>query len=387
MNDGFPIQHVEATRKDPLAFRACQTQGSVMNDCLGRMFISAALLLTPSSLLAAESAPEAAPAEESSVNQLDAFVMPRPVERAAPKYPWFARTRGEEGWVHLNFMVSTHGEPYEITVIDSMGHEDFQNEALEAVKQWKYEPALYRGRAIDAGVTVALGFELQGPGAGARPSFVRAYRKAADLVETGSEADVLGVLKGLEPRNLYEDAFLSILNYRFALRFGTLDQQIVWLRRAVMRVVDSAGESRHYVDSKQLRGLYFNLVAHELEANDFAAAIEHAEFLKSLKPTAEQQQKLDAILPEVLKLKDDDRSYSVTGTVADDNDWHIRLFKDDFQVDVKNGEIAELKLRCDRRYIGVRFDPELVYSIVPEAGDCRLEVIGNPGTTFELIQH
>jgi hypothetical protein len=42
-------------------------------------------------------------------------------------------------------------------------------------------------------------------------------------------------------------------------------------------------------------------------------------------------------------------------------------------------------LRCDRQYVSFAYDPALYYRI-DQHGNCRLQLIGEPGTRFELIQ-
>ena len=50
-----------------------------------------------------------------------------------------------------------------------------------------------------------------------------------------------------------------------------------------------------------------------------------------------------------------------------------------------SGHIAEIKLRCDKQYVFFPFDPE-VNRLANTAGACHLEVVGEAGSTFDLIQ-
>ncbi len=53
---------------------------------------------------------------------------------------------------------------------------------------------------------------------------------------------------------------------------------------------------------------------------------------------------------------------------------------------ITEGRIAELKLRCRKSYVFFRYDPELEYSIPKDHMPCGLEVLGDPGTQFSIVQ-
>jgi hypothetical protein len=85
-------------------------------------------------------------------------------------------------------------------------------------------------------------------------------------------------------------------------------------------------------------------------------------------------------------LKQDNSAFTVDGVIGEHANWSYSLLKDEMTFHVLEGELAELKLRCDRRYVGFRFIPDSTFKIPESYGRCLLEVIGNPGTTFTLTQ-
>jgi len=155
-----------------------------MKPCFRRAVAIAFFLHFSTALSASESAATtkpsstapSGPSREAEGSHLDSFVMPRRALVEPPRYPNNPRKRGEEGWVEVNFMVNPEGKPYEVTILDSMGHEDFRKEALKAVERWEFQPATYQGNPIDAGMAMTLTFELEGGAAGARAPFVRRFR-------------------------------------------------------------------------------------------------------------------------------------------------------------------------------------------------------------------
>ena len=56
--------------------------------------------------------------ETRSTEEIATFIPPERQSVFAPKYPLKAKQNGEEGWVIVNFMVDTHGNPYEISVVE-----------------------------------------------------------------------------------------------------------------------------------------------------------------------------------------------------------------------------------------------------------------------------
>lgn len=84
-----------------------------------------------------------------------------PVVRVNPIYPPRAAERGTEGWVELEFTISTAGTVEDAIVTASHPGSVFNRAALRAVRKWKYNPKIEDGRAVSrSGVTVHLTFEL-----------------------------------------------------------------------------------------------------------------------------------------------------------------------------------------------------------------------------------
>lgn len=59
--------------------------------------------------------------------------------------------------VIVRMVVDTTGTPRNMRVEKSMGHA-FDEAAMEAVKQWRFEPAMKDGKPINVGMQVAMAF-------------------------------------------------------------------------------------------------------------------------------------------------------------------------------------------------------------------------------------
>ena len=79
-----------------------------------------------------------------------------------PNYPRISRRLGEQGEVNLRVKVSPDGEPMEIELYRSSGHERLDRAAQEVVAQWQFAPARRGHRTVEAWVIVPIVFSLGG---------------------------------------------------------------------------------------------------------------------------------------------------------------------------------------------------------------------------------
>ena len=79
----------------------------------------------------------------------------------APKYPRKALRKRQEGTAWVRILVAANGQNQEIVLHKSSGFESLDEAALEAVKNWKIEPAVVSGKAVSAWVEVPVKFSLR----------------------------------------------------------------------------------------------------------------------------------------------------------------------------------------------------------------------------------
>jgi hypothetical protein len=53
---------------------------------------------------------------------------------------------------------------------------------------------------------------------------------------------------------------------------------------------------------------------------------------------------------------------------------------------VTSGAVSEIKLRCEKQYLFFKYQPGVQYSIGSKKDQCSIEVVGDPGTKFDLVQ-
>lgn len=85
------------------------------------------------------------------------------IRRVNPTYPPRALRDRVQGWVEIEFTVSTTGDVTDVRVVNAQPKRgDFDREAIRAVQQWKFRPKIENGRPVDATVKQRLNFTLGG---------------------------------------------------------------------------------------------------------------------------------------------------------------------------------------------------------------------------------
>ena len=85
---------------------------------------------------------------------------PRLVKKVKPKYPGFAKKARIQGKVNLDIAVDIYGRviPGSIQVLN--GHPLLRQAAVDAVKQWIYEPYIKKGVPKSVRFTLVVDFSL-----------------------------------------------------------------------------------------------------------------------------------------------------------------------------------------------------------------------------------
>jgi TonB family protein len=82
------------------------------------------------------------------------------IEQKKPEYPEKARLRGSEGVVLLEAVISMEGTPLNWKVLNSPDP-DLSEAAINAVREWRYQPTLLNGEPIEIVTTIAVRFRLE----------------------------------------------------------------------------------------------------------------------------------------------------------------------------------------------------------------------------------
>jgi protein TonB len=105
------------------------------------------------------SAPVPPPADGSQRLSVDpAKAQATLIEQARPVYPPLAKEARIQGVVRLNVVIGKDGGVQNLSLVS--GHPLLAQAALEAVRQWKYQPTLLNGNPVEVATQVDLNFAL-----------------------------------------------------------------------------------------------------------------------------------------------------------------------------------------------------------------------------------
>lgn len=99
-----------------------------------------------------------APAVVSSEPKISSGIVP--LERIPPKYPQRAANRHIEGWVKIEFTISTSGNVKDAAVVEAEPADMFDEAALDAIEQWKFKEKIVNGVAVEQRAVQTLQFKL-----------------------------------------------------------------------------------------------------------------------------------------------------------------------------------------------------------------------------------
>lgn len=83
---------------------------------------------------------------------------PVPIHRPAPNYPSRALRRGASGEVVVRALVGVDGQPRQVEVARSSSHRALDQAAVQAVRRWRFQPAMRDGQPVAQTVHVPFDF-------------------------------------------------------------------------------------------------------------------------------------------------------------------------------------------------------------------------------------
>jgi TonB family protein len=332
-------------------------------------------------------------AQEAPGVSAETFVRAAPIERSAPRYPAAALNSGKEGWVMLSYVISPDGVVTEPMIEDSSGVESLERAALDAVRKWRFTPAMRNGVPVEQSMTkTRIAFQLEDGEPGASNSFRRKYIAIAKLIDARDLASVPPLLDELEfggRANLYEDAWFWWLKFAFleASESNAMEEKIAALRTAV-------GYEEEYLAPDLFVAAAQRLYALQIRTADYSAARNTFVRLRDAK-TAKRAKQYDSVL-EALRPSYEKIEELIAGTtpiasnakIGGHDYWVHDLLRRSFAMDNISGRVDVVDVRCERatkRYDTFPLDG--VWRVPESWGECGVYIKGEPGTTFLFVEY
>jgi|GEM_PF-1199226 TonB family protein len=323
--------------------------------------------------------------ENSLTVPVRTYVPPHPINLTKPRYPRNAWEQSIEGWALTNFMVDPQGNTYEIEVTGFGGDKSFVKAAIRAAEQYQYQPARADGEAIHAAAAVLIRFAIEGIDRGAHRSFVQHYRNFTRAVAREDDTAVqkyFGLLENFKTKRLYEMAYLDLARAAYAQHADQPAIAMIHLANAVHweEKFSIFGNKEH---QRLLRSLFW------LQASNghLAEALETSSMIEREAENPESQAKYETAVQQILDLKDSGQAFSSQVTIQNHHNYRRKLLAQAFSLTNIDGALSEGKLYCDKGYLSILVEPQMRYNIRSDYQNCRLVIVGDPGTTFTITEH
>ncbi len=85
---------------------------------------------------------------------------PQATRQVAMQYPADAKRKGVEGYVTLSLLIDDQGQVQRVRVLESQPAGTFDQSAIDAVRQWNFEPAKYKGQSVRVWARQTIRFNL-----------------------------------------------------------------------------------------------------------------------------------------------------------------------------------------------------------------------------------
>ncbi|NOX69240.1 MAG: energy transducer TonB [Gammaproteobacteria bacterium] len=312
------------------------------------------------------------------------------LKNAMPEYPPDELQRQRHGWVRLNYVVTKDGSVIDPIIEDSGGGRVFERSALDAARNWIYEPATIKGQPVEQSIT---GVMITFPDIESDTAMSGAFnRRSRDINRLLVSRDLEGAGRLIDDTfknfslNIVDLARLWMLRGTLAQGVGDDELQLASYRRA-------AGNGGQWLSGGAYRRVMTSIVSLELSAGDYSAAITHYKMLvdktgDSGTPTR-LRRAFDSVYQQIEK-------YEVLAVPArliasrqcDDclADWQYVPLRRNLAIGNIKGSLRNIDIRCKWQRVVDEVSKDKVWTLPEEWGECRIIVFGDPGTTFDLLE-
>ena len=310
-----------------------------------------------------------------------------PIEQRLPQFPGKGVRRGQEGWVHVHFVVSPDGRAMDPVIVDSVGGVEFEKSVRDVVNDWTFEPTGERQMSASAIVR----FETYRGRDLATSNFLRRYKdivrdlhneKIADAREKLDETATLGGW------NLYESTMLWLMIGRVEGAEGNDVGKLEAYRRAL------AINNRAALNEEGRRDLLQQTFELEMGQSQYAAASKTLATLEA-QPNAEEALNELSSLAMVLENRVSGAApLSAQATLfspADSDDseslWVYEPLRRTFSFAALNGNVERFEVRCERNRLDGPVAAGQAWTLPDDARDCRVFVFGDDGASFDFVEY
>lgn len=311
---------------------------------------------------------------------------PKILDKHRMTYPGFSPVDfPTEGLVVMRATVTKEGILKDQTVVRLIGAQIFADKALEGSKDWRYQPATRNGVPVDrANWEIMARFTYGGGVTGARDEVYRTFRAAHDLSGEGKHADAIAMLLPVLSKphlNFYERGGVSL-----QLAIDYLYQGDILTAREYLDEVTLIGDG--YLSKSQKPALWRMAFLANATTGQFLEAKEAYGKLNALDEVAADDpaaKRMRAVDEEIRSGK----PLSAQGRIAKISllqNWRHLLMRRNIAIVNVTGKLDRLTIECGEHLIESGVSDKAEWHIPKSWEKCELDVYGEPGATFSLVE-
>ena len=311
------------------------------------------------------------------------------IERALPDYPGHTVRKGQEGWVRVNYVVSTNGRAIDPIIMDSSGGAGFETAIRNAMEKWRFEPPT-SGAEIPGNV-VNVRSEIRRGRDAATSNFIRRYRRIVTHLRFEEYADARKLVDAalkVGGWNLYESAMLWLMVGRVEGAEGDFVGKLESYQRAL------AMGTRKAIGGDDRLELLSRIFELEDRFGQYANAVRTYKLIEKEVNNSAEIAKFGPRAEEILALMQGDGPLSARATIYNPCDcdagqplWTYRPARRTFSFANLSGNVISFEARCETNRIRGDVEAGPSWTLAPEWGSCRVFVFGEDGASFDFIEH
>lgn len=305
-----------------------------------------------------------------------------------PGYPAMARSRAQEGWVQLSFVIGADGRVVDPVVQDSSGLPAFERAAIKAAASMRYSPATVDGKPVEqCAAGLRIRFRLAGMPLGATRGFAARFRDAEAALAAGDAARaavIAGEIEAQGVSNNYESTRLFVLQAQIREAGSDNVGALALLERVMCSGLDS-------LEPETRRDLLRTTFWKSIRLQRWPVALRAAEFMKRAeredpdvsRALAEVRAAVAGPLPLTFPGEIGYRSGAQEGPA----NWQHELLRREFAFDRIDGPVGDFEIRCDWRRLRAKVNTTDAWRIPDSWGACTILVFGEPGARLRLVEY
>jgi len=312
------------------------------------------------------------------------------LKKDPPEYPHRALREGIEGWVTLHYVVKEDGTTDKIVVMDASIEDYFEKYAIDAVSGWIYEPATLDGKPVMEGnKTARTTFIISNQDRGVTRKFLFKYKGARKAIEEDDLPTAKALIDELDvykKRLITEVFYLDVIKSWYWQGMKNNQAASKHVERALVLAKDVAPENIFLMLLRQA-------VVYNAMAKDYGAALSHYETLLEMDKDLAPDDPLRGVVVQVKQILEGENEIVYQGEISECDhcrptftSWRHALNRNRFSIGQVEGRLSKVEVVCGIHSVSLDYQPEIAWSVNQDRGMCEVQVFGEDGTTFLLIE-